>query len=198
MIDFPKDNLIVFSAVNPFSPFHCIPFLGVPSILVVGFATDSMDQVGVFIVARIGTILGFGVMQNVNKPIGTIEFFGPTWNDQVQRVDLIEGQHLEIGVPENFNGDRPAFLHLVNTAIDFALEVGAVFEIVIEPVADTGSERWTLVVESDESGKIFVRIKLLNVVRLEFLNEGVGQLKLEVRRTRIRFWRFPSAMPKIV
>ncbi len=195
VIDFPQDNLIVFAAVNPFPPLHRVLFLGVTGIFLVSLAGNPLNQIRVFIIAGVGAILRFRVMKNVDQPVCTIEFFGPGWYDKVKSVNLIESEHLPFAIPEHLDRNCAALLHLVNATIDFALEVGAMLELIIKPVANGSGQLGTLIIKGNEGSKCFVRIKLLNVVGLEFLDQRISQLELEVGRSWVWLGRLPSAVP---
>jgi hypothetical protein len=70
----------------------------------------------------------------------------------------------------------------------FPLEIALLFELVIEPACNCGSQRCRLPgLFTDEARQRFLRVHQLDVERFKPLNQAVGQREVHVRCARIRF-----------
>ena len=145
-------------------------------------AGDGADQVRVLVVeAGAGVLVGRDRV-NLADPVGLGQVAGPGRDDEPQRRDDRELEALAGGVPADLHGGATRDEHRVDGAHDELLEIAALLEDVVEPLAGGDLPAHGVGVQSGEGGDGIGREHLLDVGRLHLLDEHVGQGEVHVGR----------------
>ena len=115
-------------------------------------------------------------------PVGLGQVAGPGRDDEPQRRDDRELEALANGVPADLHGSAARDEHRIDGAHDELLEIAALLEDVVEPLAGGDLPAHGVGVQAGEGGDGIGREHLLDVGRLHLLDEHVGQGEVHVGR----------------